>query len=187
MCFLKVVFLNDVDCQHWNRLESETGHIFVASARITSLRKKIADINHERLSIRAVQSFRSAKYLVYSRTGLDVEIVRQTAYLLLSQIYQADFLRLFHRIIDHWLLTSESEQCLKDSAFIDTCRLYEQRFDEQYCSFTIADRIEKSWTHICSELPFVFGQRRGRKQNFQRENPLEKNLKNFQGDFLPKF
>jgi hypothetical protein len=63
---------------------------------------------------------------------LDIEIVWQT-HLLRPEMYQADCLRLFRRVIDHSLLISEIEKFLKDPAFQDTCQLYEQRFGEQYC------------------------------------------------------
>lgn len=64
---------------------------------------------------------------------LDIEIVWQT-HLLRPSMYQEDCMRLFHRIIDHSLLLNEVEQFLKQQAFIDTCKLYEERFGEQYCS-----------------------------------------------------
>jgi len=54
-------------------------------------------------------------------------------------MYQADCLRLFRRVIDHSLLLTDVEQFIKDEAFLDTCRLYEQRFGEQYCSLTPTD------------------------------------------------
>ncbi|CAF0853872.1 unnamed protein product [Adineta steineri] len=64
---------------------------------------------------------------------LDIEIIWQT-HLLRPQMYRDDCMRLFHRIIDHSLLATEMEQFLKEQAFIDTCKLYEERFGEQYCS-----------------------------------------------------
>ncbi|CAF3529452.1 unnamed protein product [Rotaria sp. Silwood1] len=63
---------------------------------------------------------------------LDIEIVWQT-HLLRPEIYQADCIRLFRRIIDHKLLANDIEEFLKEQAFRDTCQLYEQRFGEQYC------------------------------------------------------
>ncbi|CAF4731189.1 unnamed protein product [Rotaria sp. Silwood1] len=63
---------------------------------------------------------------------LDIEIIWQT-HLLRPEMYREDCLRLFHRIIDHSLLANEMEQFLKKQAFIDTCKLYEERFGEQYC------------------------------------------------------
>ncbi|CAF1466581.1 unnamed protein product [Adineta steineri] len=63
---------------------------------------------------------------------LDIEIIWQT-HLLRPQKYRDDCMRLFHRIIDHSLLANEIEQFLKEQAFIDTCKLYEERFGEQYC------------------------------------------------------
>ncbi|CAF0905170.1 unnamed protein product [Adineta steineri] len=63
---------------------------------------------------------------------LDIEIIWQT-HLLRPQIYRDDCMRLFHRVIDHSLLANEMEQFLKEQAFIDTCKLYEERFGEEYC------------------------------------------------------
>jgi hypothetical protein len=63
---------------------------------------------------------------------LDIEIIWQT-HILRPEIYRQDCMRLFHRVIDHSLLTNEMEQFLKEQAFIDTCKLYEERFGEQYC------------------------------------------------------
>jgi hypothetical protein len=64
---------------------------------------------------------------------LDIEIIWQT-HLLRPEMYREDCMRLFHRIIDHSLLTNELEQIIKEQAFTDTCELYEQRFGEEYCS-----------------------------------------------------
>jgi hypothetical protein len=64
---------------------------------------------------------------------LDIEIVWQT-HLLRPELYREDCMRLFHRIIDHSLLTNEVEQTVKEQAFIDTCQLYKERFREEYCS-----------------------------------------------------
>ena len=66
---------------------------------------------------------------------LDIEIVWQT-HLLRPEMYQADCLRLFRRIIDHSLLFSDVQNFSKEQAFRDTCHLYEQRFGEQYCLFS---------------------------------------------------
>ncbi|CAF1421944.1 unnamed protein product [Rotaria sp. Silwood1] len=63
---------------------------------------------------------------------LDIEIIWQT-HLLRPDLYQADCLRWFHRIIDHTLLINDTEQFFKKQAFFDTCQLYEQRFGEPYC------------------------------------------------------
>ncbi|CAF3920257.1 unnamed protein product [Rotaria sp. Silwood1] len=63
---------------------------------------------------------------------LDIEIIWQT-HLLRPEIYQADCIRLFHRIIDHKLLTNDIEKFYKEQAFRDTCQLYEQKFGENYC------------------------------------------------------
>ncbi|CAF1181428.1 unnamed protein product [Rotaria magnacalcarata] len=63
---------------------------------------------------------------------LDIETIWQT-HLLRPQMYREDCIRLFHRVIDHSLLATEIEQFLKEQAFIDTCKLYEERFGEQYC------------------------------------------------------
>jgi hypothetical protein len=76
---------------------------------------------------------------------LDIEIVWQT-HLLRPEMYQADCLRLFRRVIDHSLLISEIEKFLKDQAFQDTCQLYEQRFGEQYCpSISNAEKTESNF------------------------------------------
>ncbi|CAF1266858.1 unnamed protein product, partial [Didymodactylos carnosus] len=49
-------------------------------------------------------------------------------------MYRADCLRLFRRVIDHSLLTTDIiQQFLNEQAFLDTRQLYEQRFGEQYC------------------------------------------------------
>ncbi|UJR10791.1 hypothetical protein I4U23_014978 [Adineta vaga] len=63
---------------------------------------------------------------------LDIEIIWQT-HLLRPTMYRDDCMRLFHRVIDHSLLTNDVEQFLKEQAFIETCKLYEERFGEQYC------------------------------------------------------
>jgi hypothetical protein len=63
---------------------------------------------------------------------LDIEMIWQT-HLLRPEMYREDCLRLFHRIIDHSLLTNEVEQIIKEQAFIDTCKLYQERFGEEYC------------------------------------------------------
>ncbi|CAF3379892.1 unnamed protein product [Rotaria sp. Silwood2] len=62
---------------------------------------------------------------------LDIEIIWQT-HLLRPEMYREDCMRLFHRVIDHSLLTAEMEQFLKEQAFFDICKLYEERFGEQY-------------------------------------------------------
>ncbi|CAF2745557.1 unnamed protein product [Rotaria sp. Silwood2] len=67
---------------------------------------------------------------------LDIEIVWQT-HLLRPNMYQKDCLRLFHRVIEHSLLINDIEQYLKEQAFLETCQLYEERFDEQYCPLLI--------------------------------------------------
>ncbi|CAF4340009.1 unnamed protein product, partial [Rotaria sordida] len=61
---------------------------------------------------------------------LDIEIVWRT-HLLRPEIYQADCIRLFRRIIDHKLLANDTEDFLKEQAFRDTCQFCEQRFGEQ--------------------------------------------------------
>ncbi|CAF3148590.1 unnamed protein product [Rotaria sp. Silwood2] len=63
---------------------------------------------------------------------LDIEIIWQT-HLLRPEMYREDCMRLFHRVIDHSLLAAEMEQFLKEQVFFDTCKLYEERFGEQYC------------------------------------------------------
>ena len=71
---------------------------------------------------------------------LDIEMVWQT-HLLRPVLYREDCQRLFHRVIDHSLLMENIEQFLKEQAFIDTCKLYEERFGEEYCASPSADRI----------------------------------------------
>ena len=73
---------------------------------------------------------------------LDIEIIWQT-HLLRPEMYREDCMRLFHRIIDHSLLTNDIEQFLKEQAFIDTCKLYEERFGEQYCPLPEAENDEQ--------------------------------------------
>ena len=70
---------------------------------------------------------------IYLVPTLDIEIIWQT-HLLRPEMYRNDCLRLFHRVIDHYLLTDEIGQCIKEQAFLDTCQLYQERFGEQYCS-----------------------------------------------------
>ena len=72
---------------------------------------------------------------------MDIEMIWQT-HLLRPHIYQQDCLRLFHRVIDHSLLTEEIEQFLKEQAFRDTCQLYEERFGEPYCPLPILESTE---------------------------------------------
>jgi hypothetical protein len=67
---------------------------------------------------------------------LDIEIIWQT-HLSHPQIYRTDCLRLFGHIIDHSLLTDDIGQFLKEQAFIETSRLYEEHFGEEYCSLPI--------------------------------------------------
>ena len=64
-------------------------------------------------------------------------------HLLRPQMYQQDCLRLFHRVIDHSLLTNEIDQFLKEQAFRDTCQLYEERFGEPYCPLPVTDNNAK--------------------------------------------
>ena len=70
---------------------------------------------------------------------MDIEMIWQT-HLLRPQMYQRDCLRLFHRVIDHSLLTNEIEQFLKEQAFRDTCQLYEERFGESYCPLPATEK-----------------------------------------------
>jgi hypothetical protein len=69
---------------------------------------------------------------------LDIEIVWQT-HLLRPEMYRNDCLRLFRRIINHSLLLNDTEESLKEQAFTNTCRLYEERFGEQYCPSSVND------------------------------------------------
>ncbi|CAF1306571.1 unnamed protein product [Rotaria sordida] len=78
---------------------------------------------------------------------LDIEIVWQT-HLLRSEIYNADCIRLFHRVINHKLLNNDMEEFLKEQAFQDTCQLYEQTFDEKYCPLLSTDRMN----HVASNI-----------------------------------
>ncbi|CAF1026897.1 unnamed protein product [Adineta steineri] len=66
---------------------------------------------------------------------MDIEIVWQT-HLLRPEMYQADCLRLFRRIIDHSLLITDIQKMLKDQAFQDTCQLYEKTYGEHYCTLS---------------------------------------------------
>jgi hypothetical protein len=77
---------------------------------------------------------------------LDIEITWQT-HLLRPEMYRQDCMRLFHRIIDHSLLTNDLEQFLKEQAFIDTCKLYEERFGEQYCPLPEAKTVVPKYVH----------------------------------------
>ena len=72
---------------------------------------------------------------------LDIEMVWQT-HLLRPMMYRDDCQRLFHRVIDHSLLTENIEQFLKEQAFLDTCKLYEERFGEEYCPLPPPDRTK---------------------------------------------
>ena len=77
---------------------------------------------------------------------LDIEIIWQT-HLLRPTMYRDDCMRLFHKIIDHSLLTNDLEQFLKEQAFIDTCQLYEQRYKEEYCPLPQAKEPIPKYTH----------------------------------------
>jgi hypothetical protein len=77
---------------------------------------------------------------------LDIEIIWQT-HLLRPVMYREDCMRLFHQIIDHSLLTNDIEQFLKEQAFIDTCKLYEERFGEEYCPLPKAKEATPKYTH----------------------------------------
>lgn len=74
---------------------------------------------------------------------LDIEIVWQT-HLLRPEMYREDCMRLFRRVIDHSLLANEMEQFLKEQAFIDTCKLYEERYGELYCPLPTASDEKKA-------------------------------------------
>lgn len=64
---------------------------------------------------------------------LDVETIWQT-HLARPEVYRNDCIRLFGRVIDHGLVLNEIEQFLKKQAFLETCRLYEEHFQESYCT-----------------------------------------------------
>jgi hypothetical protein len=87
---------------------------------------------------------------------LDIEIIWQT-HLLRPEMYREDCMRLFHRIIDHSLLTNELEQIIKEQAFIDTCKLYEQRFGEEYCLEPKSDEpaAPKYSHHVFGKLTYL--------------------------------
>jgi hypothetical protein len=82
---------------------------------------------------------------------LDIEMIWQT-HLSHPQMYRTDCLRLFGRIIDHSLLTDDIGQFLKEQAFIETCRLYKEHFDEEYCSLPI-DIENRKRTPKYEEIP----------------------------------
>jgi hypothetical protein len=77
---------------------------------------------------------------------LDIEMIWQT-HLLRPEMYRKDCMRLFHRIIDHSLITNDIEQFLKEKAFIDTCKLYEERFGEEYCPLPEMKNPEPKYCH----------------------------------------
>lgn len=64
---------------------------------------------------------------------IDIEMIWQT-HLLRPEMYRNDCFRLFHRIIDHSLIIDDINSSFKEEAFLDTCRLYEQRFGDIYCA-----------------------------------------------------
>ena len=74
---------------------------------------------------------------------LDIEIVWQT-HVLRPAVYEADCIRLFRRVIDHSLLTSDIQTFLREQAFRDTCQLYEQRYSEQYCPLPLDHQQENN-------------------------------------------
>ena len=77
---------------------------------------------------------------------LDIEMIWQT-HLLRPKLYHDDCMRLFHQIIDHSLLTNDVEQFLKEQAFIYTCKLYEERYREQYCPLPQAKEPKPRYEH----------------------------------------
>lgn len=77
---------------------------------------------------------------------LDIEIIWQT-HLLRPKMYHDDCMRLFHRVIDHSLLTNDLEQFLKEQAFIDTCKLYKERYGEEYCPLPQAKEAKPKYAH----------------------------------------
>ncbi|CAF3661931.1 unnamed protein product [Adineta steineri] len=68
---------------------------------------------------------------------LDIEIVWQT-HLLRPKMYRNDCIRLFGFVIDHSLLHNDYNHAStnKAQAFLDTYKLYEQRFGKHYCSLS---------------------------------------------------
>ncbi|CAF1202366.1 unnamed protein product [Rotaria sordida] len=86
---------------------------------------------------------------------LDIEIVWQT-HLLRPEMYRGDCLRLFHRVIDHSLLIDNIEESLKEQAFVNTCRLYEERFGEPYCPLPVnKEEDEARSTYRYSLLNYI--------------------------------
>ncbi|CAF1191693.1 unnamed protein product [Adineta steineri] len=90
---------------------------------------------------------------------MDIEIVWQT-HLLRPEMYQADCLRLFRRVIDHSLLITDIQKMLKDQAFQDTCQLYEKTYGEQYCSLPANDDKQESASNM-----FRFSSNMNRRSN----------------------
>ncbi|CAF1505940.1 unnamed protein product [Adineta steineri] len=78
---------------------------------------------------------------------MDIEIVWQT-HLLRPEMYQADCLRLFRRVIDHSLLIIDIQQMLKDQAFQDTCQLYEKTYGEHYCTLPADNDKQESASNM---------------------------------------
>ncbi len=77
---------------------------------------------------------------------LDIEMIWQT-HLLRPEMYRNDCLRLFRRIIDHSLIMkNEMKAFFKEQALLDTCRLYEERFRENYCSLPSTEKENKNRT-----------------------------------------
>ena len=77
---------------------------------------------------------------------LDIEIIWQT-HLLRPKLYHDDCIRLFHRVIDHSLLTNDLEQFLKEQALIDTCKLYKERYGEEYCPLPQPKEAKAKYAH----------------------------------------
>ncbi|CAF3747094.1 unnamed protein product [Rotaria sp. Silwood1] len=86
---------------------------------------------------------------------LDIEIVWHT-HLLRPEMYRGDCLRLFRHVIDHSLLIDNIAESLKEQTFANTCRLYEERFGEQYCPLLVTEEKNKTWsTYRHSLLNYV--------------------------------
>ncbi|UJR14300.1 hypothetical protein I4U23_001290 [Adineta vaga] len=74
---------------------------------------------------------------------LDIEFVWQV-HLSHPEMYQNDCIRLFGRLIDHSLIVTNSiEQYLRRNIFFDTCHLYKEHYNEEYCSLTIVRQNEE--------------------------------------------
>ena len=104
--------------------------------KASKFQRRMASIINYKTNDNKILSFHATQRLLIQIflliPTLDIEIIWQT-HLLRPEMYREDCMRLFHRIIDHSLLTNEVEQIVKEQAFFDTCQLYNERFGEEYC------------------------------------------------------